>query len=95
MCQNELAGSPPVWSGQSWLSADTPALLYQPLSQAGAPVSGCSSEHVGEQGCLYPQAGSPSSFCALCRSWCAVEPRFYTNTHLLREDHQNTVQILF
>lgn len=36
MCQNELAGSPPVWSGQSWLSADTPALLYQPLSQAGA-----------------------------------------------------------
>lgn len=36
MCQNGLAGSPPVQSGQSWLSTDTPGLLYQPLSQAGA-----------------------------------------------------------
>lgn len=55
---------------------------------------GCFSEHVGEQGCLHPQAGSPGSFCALCRSWCAVEPRYYTNTHLFREDHKTMVQIL-
>lgn len=36
MCQHELAGSPPVQSGQSWLDADAPGLLCQPLSQAGA-----------------------------------------------------------
>lgn len=36
MWQHELAGSPPVQSGQSWLSADAPGLLCQPLSQAGA-----------------------------------------------------------
>lgn len=56
-------------------------------------MAGCSSECVGEQGCLHPQAGSPGSFCALCSSLCAVEPRFDSNTYLFREDHKNSAQI--